>query len=107
MEIKNILWKPTAQIKYKKTAQWYYKNMGKSAANKFVTGVINDIYRIKSQPNIGLHEPLLLDQPIKYHSLVSHRNTKIIYFIENETLFIVDLWDCRQNTASLKKGIDK
>ena len=105
MEIKNISWKPTALTKYKKTALWYYHNMGKNAATKFITGINKDVYRIKSQPNIGPREPLLIDQPIEFHSLVSHRHTKIINFIEQDNLYIVDLWDCRQDTISLSKSI--
>ena len=104
MEIKKILWKNAARSKYKNTAQWYYYNMGKKAALKFSEGIIKDIYRIKSQPYIGSQELLLIDQPIEFRSLVSHKNAKIIYYIDKGILYIVDLWDCRQNTDSLKKN---
>jgi len=42
-----------------------------------------------------------------YRSLIVHRIYKVIYRIEEQIVFIVDIWDCRQDPKTLKKRTAK
>ncbi|MBP5368183.1 MAG: hypothetical protein J6Z01_07020 [Bacteroidales bacterium] len=58
-----------------------------------------------SQPNIGIVEPLLSESPIMYRSILVQRINKIIYWINNDAIEIVDLWDCRREPIAQAKGV--
>lgn len=102
---KKTIWKKSARAKYKKTTRWYFDNMGRSAARKFMQGITEDVKRISTHPGIGKREPLLADQPENFQSLVSHRNTQIVYYTDNERIYIVDFWDCRRNPSDMANEI--
>lgn len=49
-------------------------------------------------------ELLLEDEPIIYRSLVVTGTYKVIYYIGSNTVYIYDIWDCRQvPETNLKK----
>lgn len=100
MEVRTIKWKPIARTKFQKTIRWYLNNMGQNAARKYMSGIKQDVNRLSKQPYIGINEPLLANQQLEFHSLVSHKHTKIIYLIEEKHIVIVDLWDCRQDQSN-------
>ncbi|MDH6306313.1 toxin ParE1/3/4 [Parabacteroides sp. PF5-5] len=102
MAIKQIIWKHTARAKYLRTTRWYFDNMGLKAADSFMRGIAENVERISRQSAIGKREPLLVGHPEDFRSLVVHRHTKIIYYCDTQNVYIVDLWDCRQNPAKLK-----
>lgn len=97
-----LVWKPIARAKYLRTTRWYFDNIGRTAAQKFMYGIAKDAERIGLQPGIGKPEPLLKNQPQGFRSLVSHRHTKIIYYSDKTHVYIVDLWDCRRSPEDLK-----
>ena len=47
-------------------------------------------------PGIGSYEPLLVERPEGFRSVVVHRNCKLVYYVDGDTLYIADLWDTRR-----------
>ena len=47
-------------------------------------------------PSLGKIEPLLADRSRLYRSVVLTRQNKIIYYIQDDTVYIVDFWDTRR-----------
>ncbi len=41
-------------------------------------------------------ETLLEKEPEGYRNLVVHQNYKLVYYVEGNTIYIVDLWDTRR-----------
>lgn len=67
---------------------------------------ITKFERIVAQmPGIGAPEPLLKHRSKPYQSFVVHRLTKVVYFQENDTVFIAALWDTRREPKALVKSI--
>lgn len=56
-------------------------------------------------PEMAQAEPLLSEFIETYRSLLVRNAYKVVYYIKNETIFIVAVFDCRQNPEKLKKGI--
>ena len=54
-------------------------------------------------PFMGIIEPLLAERRIEYRSLVIHKHYKLIYRVENDKVYIADLWDTRCEPARLTR----
>ena len=64
--------------------------------------ILDGIERLCIFPQMAPIEPLLAEEAEMFRSLVINRRYKAIYFIEGETITVVDIWDCRQNPETLK-----
>ncbi len=54
-------------------------------------------------PEMAAIEPLLLERQEQFRSLVVRKNYKVVYYIQNTTVFITDIWNCRQDPDNLLK----
>lgn len=50
-------------------------------------------------------EPSLEEHSEEFSSIVVHRLSKIIYYIDKENIMIADFWDCRQARKTLATRI--
>jgi len=101
-------------IEYTPEAIWSLKNIyeficqeNNRAAAVIHNEILDKIDQLCSFPQMAPIEPLLEDLAVSYRSLVVHSNYKVIYRVEGEKIFIVDIWDCRQKPEMLKKRIIK
>ena len=51
---------------------------------------------IVRNPCIGLREPLMAERPEGFRSVVVHRNCKLVYYVDGDTVYIADVWDTRR-----------
>ena len=53
-------------------------------------------------------EELLSGRPLEYRSLLVHPHFKLIYYIDEAkaTVYVVDMWDVRQNNEQKQLTID-
>ena len=98
-------WKRKALAKYKSTTLWYKKKMGFSAASKFVQGINDVVALLEQNPYMGKEEPELKANKKNYRSFVEHRNHKIIYYVEKDTIYIADIWPNSQNPEDIDKRL--
>ncbi len=75
------------------------------AAAKMYNSIMDDVLRLATMPHIGPIEPWLDEEPAMFRSLVSHKRYKVVYYVEDDTVFIADVWDCRQNPENLKARV--
>lgn len=101
----NIQWKSKALARYKRIALWYQKKMGNSAAEKFISGINDAVGLLSSNPNMGPVDQELSTSRRTVHSFVEHKNHKIIYYIKNDTIHILDIWPNSQNPADISKRL--
>ena len=94
-------WKRKALAKYKSITLWYKKKMGFSAASKFVQGINDVVALLEQNPYMGKEEPELKAYKKNYRSFVEHRNHKIIYYVEKDTIYIADIWPNRPTPEDL------
>jgi plasmid stabilization system protein ParE len=100
------------------TIQWYsealddlnqiydfYATTGSpKAAALLYNQILDDVEILKTHPYIAPTEPILDDCPEQYRSLVVAKGKfKAVYYIAEDSLFIVQIFSCRQDTEKLKR----
>ena len=78
--------------------QFYLPKNAQVAADIY-NQILEEIEFLKKQPNMAALEPLLTGRACLYRGLVVRRMFKVIYYVENDTIIVADIWDCRQNPA--------
>lgn len=91
-----IIWAEEAFRIWQDTIDYIVKEFGVLAAEKFHKKTEEWLNLLSSSPLAGKTEPLLNNRSRTYRSIVITKQNKLIYFIENETIFIVDFWDTRR-----------
>jgi plasmid stabilization system protein ParE len=86
---------------------WYAKE-NLTAVVKLYRSIIEDVGRLAFNPYIGHPEELLEGLEYEFRTLLCNsRNHRIIYFIDEDTVFISRIWDCRRRPSKLRQGILK
>lgn len=80
---------------------------GNHAAKNIIASTMKRIDQLGDFPGMGPLEPLLNHRPEAWHSLVIHRNVKVIYIIGSQSVNIAALWDTRRQPKALASYIDK
>ena len=57
-------------------------------------------------PNIGPIEPLFDACPIAYRSIIINGLSKMVYYIDDETIYIVAFWDTRREPQSQAQQVN-
>lgn len=83
----------------------FLSQKNESAAIRTYNDVLDRIEKLLSFPQMAAIEPLLVDEPENYRSLVVNNQYKVIYHTDDTNLNIVDVWDCRRDPAYLQKHI--
>lgn len=91
--------------KIQKNSPGYQKKMGNSAAEKFISGINDAVGLLSSNPYMGPVDQELSTSRRTVHSFVEHKNHKIIYYIKNDTIHILDIWPNSQNPADISKRL--
>ena len=55
-----------------------------------------------ANPLLGSIEPVLEKHPLGYRYLMINSIFKEIYYIDKDSIYIVAIWDCRQNPITLQ-----
>lgn len=99
---------------YKKAEQrlleikdWYTNHRSVSTATKFVQNVEQGMRTLAAQPHIGTWLSIERNTTKEYRSLVIHQHIRIIYYIEQENLYVVDIWDTRKDNEQVLKKTEK
>ena len=100
-----VIWIPFAQNEVRKTARYINKEFGKESRDQFINEVRNVSRLLGENPNLGKPEPLLADYTKMYRSYVMNHLNKIIYWIAENQIEVVDFWDVRRDPTALKNQI--
>ena len=80
----------------------YYVIKNPRAAAMLYNMILDDVEILKTQPYIAAVEQMLIGCPECYRSLVIG-NYKVVYFIKDDLVLVVQIFDCRQNPIKLKR----
>ena len=100
-----VIWIPFAQNEVRKTARYINKEFGKESRDQFINEVRNVSRLLGENPNLGKPEPFLIDYTKMYRSYVMNHLNKIIYWIAENQIEVVDFWDVRRDPMTLKNQI--
>ena len=79
--------------------------MGNKAADKFSNGILNTVELLALNPLMGEAEPKRIGTMKSYRSFVEHRNHRIIYYVDKDTIHITDIWSNSQNPEVINKRL--
>lgn len=77
------------------------KEFGEQTAIGFYKSIKENAPLLAANPHMGKEEPLLQSRGKGHRSLVVHQHFKLIYRIEGNIIYVVDLWDTRCNPSLL------
>ena len=80
----------------------YYVAKDPLAAALLYNKILDDVEILKTQPYVAAIEQMLIDCREGYRSLVVG-NYKVVYFIKDDLVLIVQVFDCRQTPFKLKR----
>ena len=85
----------------------YYENFSQQIVRNLINNILRKTKILENGfVNIGQKEPLLKGRNFVYRYLVFN-NYKIIYRVESRYIYIITVFDVRQNPETLKKIVDK
>jgi plasmid stabilization system protein ParE len=79
----------------------FYKEKSENAAIKIVNRLYYSAGTLKTFPNAGAIEPLLDGFSVCFRSLVVEKHFKLIYYTDENRVYITEVWDTRQNPYRL------
>lgn len=97
-----VIWTPFALNSLKNIFTYYKTHAGISVAKAIKNNILTTTIQLSKYPTSGQKEELLkeLDEAHRY---LIRGNYKIIYKILNDTVYITDVFDTRQNPDKLKR----
>lgn len=101
-----VVWTTPAKIKLREIFNYYRSIATERVAQKLRGKIIEKSRLLACNPRGGQREFLLEDMPYEYRRLVEG-NYKIVYRIERDTVFVVDIWDCRRDPAYTRESFTK
>ncbi len=76
-------------------------------AVKVYNGILDEIEILMTFPQIARIEDRLNGLRVEFRSLVVLRRYKVVYFTEEDIIYIFMIWDCRRNPEEFRQSILK
>lgn len=83
-----VVWLDEAKVLFKEAISFGFLAFGEKAVIRFVDEVQRTNERLSVFPRLGKIEPALRGLEREYRSLVVHKNYKVIYYIDDDMVFI-------------------
>ena len=100
-----VLWSPKSETDIQNIYDYYFQ-FSKITAIKMISGFRTQAILLNRNPYIAPIEPFLEGFQKTYRSLITMKKYKLVYTVENDYVYIVRVWDCRQNPAKLVKSLN-
>ena len=95
-----VRWNERARKALRNTAHYILFHFGRKSNEEFLRKVYQTERLLEWNPNLGPAEPYIADAPVLYRSIVVNRLNKIIYWINDDVIEIVDFWDTRREPTA-------
>lgn len=101
-----IEWVEQADAELRKLIAYSLREFGRFTTLRFYERIDKIESLLKTFPRMGKIEPQLSDKKYEYRSFVVHEHFKMIYRLDEERdiIYIIHLWDTRQEPQTLKEG---
>ena len=96
-----IIWHPEATLSAAQTAEYIRLQDGEIASGAFIQAIEEALATIKAYPECGPEERLFRKNPLHFRSVPIQKLSKIIYLVEDNTIYVVDFWDIRMKPWTL------
>ena len=99
---RGLKWHPEASSDLTSITRYCNLKFGRKVAKEVRDKIVKDVELLPAYPKLGSIERLLIGcTSLEYRSLLSGKQTKIIYSIHDDYVYIHLLWDVRQDESRL------
>lgn len=102
--MKQVIWTNFAISELKNIFLYYRMVAGENTAVKIRKSIFSATKPLIKQPFIGTFEENLIDLK-QGHRFLVEGNYKIMYRVIDNSIYITDIFDCRQNPTKMRKNI--
>ncbi len=99
-----VEWLEPAKQQVQEIFKYLESVAGERTARKMTRKIIESTRVLAHNPRGGEREWLLEDQPEEFRRLVEGAH-KIVYYIEDEIVKIVAIWDCRRDPSDMRRSV--
>ena len=92
-----VRWTERARRQRDEVANYIRRLFGVKRKNQFKQEVRDTTNLLKCNPGIGKLDPLFGDRPQAYRSVIINGLNKLVYRVEDDTIYIVGFWDTRMD----------
>ena len=94
-----VEWSDYAEMRRDQIGDYILDSFGAKRMAKFMQEVDSAVNMLVRNPNIGSIDPLFADRSVAYRSIIINGLSKMVYRIDDDTIYIVGFWDTRQEPA--------
>lgn len=80
-----------------------FQEFDERTARRFYDNIRRYESLLSDNPQLGKVEPLLTHRKKEYRSIVVHESYKLIYYVGKTSIYVIALWNCKQNPRKLAK----
>ena len=91
-----VEWTDYADMRRDQVADYIRDYFGAKYKNRFINDVRKITKMLRRSPNIGSIDPLFADRSVAYRSIIINGLSKMVYRIDDDTIYVVGFWDTRQ-----------
>ena len=91
-----VLWSNRAERGLRQVEKYILRDFGEDTRSKFMSEVKHISYLLETSPQIGNLDSLFAQHQIAYRSIIIHHFSKLVYYIEKDSVRIVAFWDTRR-----------
>ena len=91
-----VIWDPQAKEARQQIADYIRRRFSTKRKIRYLQEVREMTKMLKRHPGIGLIDPLYADRSKTYRSVIINGLSKMVYFVEDDIIYIAAFWDCRQ-----------
>ncbi len=96
-----VFWTDSAIEELRSIYEYYCFKAGKTVADKITNSIVDKTILLEVTPQMGQKEELLSHFKKEIRYLVDG-NYKIVYWVDNNLVSILTVFDCRQNPEKLR-----
>jgi plasmid stabilization system protein ParE len=93
-----VKWNKRASRQFADLQEYLLKEFGENTVRKFTTNVIKFLGLLVKHPHLGTIE----NKENEIRGFVLHRHTTILYKAQQSSIFVLSIFDNRQNPAKKK-----
>ena len=91
-----IVWQNKAEEQKDHIADYIFEYFGYKRMEQFLNEVEQTTRLINEYPNLGAIDSLFTNRQKEYRSVVIDGLSKMVYFVNEDVIYIAAFWDCRQ-----------
>ena len=101
-----IVWTEFAILELQNIYYYHKINASAQVAERIKKSILESVTNLQKHYQMGQLEENLISLE-KQHRYIVEQNYKIIYYHESKTIFITDIFDCRQNPQKMMQKVLK